>query len=106
MQIKEGVIHRLALVDNTLRDLHNSLYPTKAKFISCFIIHLKKNSTSPTWETHIPSDLSSNTWESYIPNDLCSPTWQTHIPSDLSSFTWETDMPNVMCFPHLGNTYS
>ena len=42
MQIKEGVIHHLALVDNTLRDLHNSLYPTKAEFISCFIIHLKK----------------------------------------------------------------
>ena len=28
-------------VDNTLRDLHNSLYPTKAEFINCFIIHLK-----------------------------------------------------------------
>ena len=48
MQIKEGVIHHLALVDNTLRDLHNSLYPKKAEFISCFIIHLKKNSMSPT----------------------------------------------------------
>ena len=35
-QIKEGVE-----VDNTLRDLHNSLYPTEAKFINCFIIHLK-----------------------------------------------------------------
>ena len=28
-------------VDNTLRDLHNSLYPTKAEFINYFIIHLK-----------------------------------------------------------------
>ena len=75
MQIKEGVIHRLALVDNTLRDLHNSLYPTKAEFI-----------------THNPTVM-------------CFPTWETHIPSDLSSFTWATDMPSVMCFPHPGNTY-
>ena len=36
-QIEEGVE-----VHNTLRDLHNSLYRTKAKFINCFIIHLKK----------------------------------------------------------------
>ena len=35
-QIKEGVE-----VDNTLRDLLNSLYPMKAEFINCFIIHLK-----------------------------------------------------------------
>ena len=28
-----------AEVDNTLRDLHNSSYPTKAEFNSCFIIH-------------------------------------------------------------------
>ena len=28
-------------VDNTLRDLQNSSYPTKAKFNNCFIIHLK-----------------------------------------------------------------
>ena len=28
-------------VDNILRDLHNSLYPTKAEFINCFIIHSK-----------------------------------------------------------------
>ena len=30
-----------AEVDNTLRDLQNSSYPTKAKFNNCFIIHLK-----------------------------------------------------------------
>ena len=30
-----------AVVDNTLRDLLNSSYPTKAEFINCFIIHLK-----------------------------------------------------------------
>ena len=30
-----------AKVDNTLQDLQNSLYPTKAKFNNCFIIHLK-----------------------------------------------------------------
>ena len=28
-----------AKVDNTLRDLQNSSYPTKAKFNSCFIIY-------------------------------------------------------------------
>ena len=28
-----------ASVDNTLRDLHNSSYPTKAEFNNCFIIH-------------------------------------------------------------------
>ena len=30
-----------ASVDNTLPDLHNSPYPTKAEFNNCFIIHLK-----------------------------------------------------------------
>ena len=30
-----------AEVDNTLRELHNSLYPTRAEFINFFIIHLK-----------------------------------------------------------------
>ena len=39
LQIKGVVIHRE--VDNTLRDLQNSLYPTKAEFNNCFIIHLK-----------------------------------------------------------------
>ena len=38
MQIEEGV---MAEVDNTLRDLYNSLYPTKAEFINCFTIHSK-----------------------------------------------------------------
>ena len=28
-------------MDNTLRDLQNSSYPTKAEFNNCFIIHLK-----------------------------------------------------------------
>ena len=28
-------------VDNTLRDLQNSLYPTKDEFNNCFIIHSK-----------------------------------------------------------------
>ena len=38
MQIEEGVIHpkSKAEVDNTLRDLYNSLYPKKAEFINCF----------------------------------------------------------------------
>ena len=30
-----------AKVDNTLRDLHNFSYSTKAEFINCFIIHSK-----------------------------------------------------------------
>ena len=30
-----------AEVDNTLRDLQNSSYPTKAKFNNCFIINSK-----------------------------------------------------------------
>ena len=30
-----------AEVDNTLRDLHNSSYHTKAEFNNCFIIHSK-----------------------------------------------------------------
>ena len=30
-----------ASVDNTLRDLQNSSYPTKAEFNNCFIIHSK-----------------------------------------------------------------
>ena len=34
-QIEEGVI-----VDNTLRDLLYSSYPTKAEFINCFVIRL------------------------------------------------------------------
>jgi len=31
----------LASVDNTLRDLQNSSYPTKAECNNCFIIHSK-----------------------------------------------------------------
>ena len=31
----------MAEVDNTLRDLQNSSYPTKAEFNNCFIIHSK-----------------------------------------------------------------
>ena len=30
-----------AEVDNTLRDLLNSSYPTKAEFINCFFVHSK-----------------------------------------------------------------
>ena len=30
-----------AEVDNTLRDLQNSSYPTKAEFNNCFVIHSK-----------------------------------------------------------------
>ena len=29
------------IMDNTLRDLHNSSYDTKAEFNNCFIIHSK-----------------------------------------------------------------
>ena len=32
---------RKAEVDNILRDLQNSLYPTKAEFNNCFIVHSK-----------------------------------------------------------------
>ena len=41
MEIEEGVIGRgrKAEADNTLRDLHNSSYDTKAEFNNCFIIH-------------------------------------------------------------------
>ena len=34
-------LHRLSVHWLTLRDLHNSLYDTKAEFNNCFIIHLK-----------------------------------------------------------------
>ena len=37
MEIREGVIRR---GDNTLRDLHNLSYYTKAEFNNCFIIQL------------------------------------------------------------------
>ena len=30
-----------AEVDNTLRDLQNSSYPSKVEFINCFVIHSK-----------------------------------------------------------------
>ena len=36
MEIEESVT---ASADNTLRDLHNSSYDTKAEFNNCFIIH-------------------------------------------------------------------
>ena len=38
MEIEKGVT---AEADNTLRDLHNSLYDMKAEFNNCFIIHSK-----------------------------------------------------------------
>ena len=38
MEIEEGVT---ASTDNTLQDLHNSSYDTKAEFNNCFIIHSK-----------------------------------------------------------------
>ena len=38
MEIEEGVIRRGR---NTLRDLHNSSYDTKAEYNNCFIIHSK-----------------------------------------------------------------
>ena len=42
MQIEEGYTPQpSASADNTLRDLHNSSYHTKAEFNNCFIIHSK-----------------------------------------------------------------
>ena len=41
MEIEEGVT---ASTDNTLRDLHNSSYDTKAEFNHCFIIHSRNYS--------------------------------------------------------------
>ena len=44
LQIKESVIdiqRPKAEVDNTLQDLQNSSYPTKAEFSNCFIVHSK-----------------------------------------------------------------
>ena len=38
MEIEEGVIRRGR---NTLRDLHNSSYDTKAEYNNCFINHSK-----------------------------------------------------------------
>ena len=38
MEIEEGV---MVSTDNTLRDLHNSSYDTKAELNNCFIIHSK-----------------------------------------------------------------
>ena len=35
---------RSASVDNTLQDLHNSLYPTKAEFINIALLFLQQNS--------------------------------------------------------------
>ena len=32
---------KICTKNNTLRDLHNSSYDTKAEFNNCFIIHLK-----------------------------------------------------------------
>ena len=40
LQIEEGVMPK-AEVDNNLRDLQKSSYPTKAEFNNCFIIHSK-----------------------------------------------------------------
>ena len=37
---------RVLSVDNTLQDLHNSLYPTKAEFINYFIIQFLVQNTS------------------------------------------------------------
>ena len=39
MEIEEGVI--TAEADNTLQELHNSSYDTKAEFDNCLIIHSK-----------------------------------------------------------------
>ena len=41
MEIDEGVIRRglRAEADNTLRDLRNSWYDTRAEFNNCYIIH-------------------------------------------------------------------
>ena len=40
LQIKEGRRSRpKAEVDNTIRDLQNSSYPSKAEFNNCFIFH-------------------------------------------------------------------
>ena len=44
LQVEESVQYPprpSASVDNTLRDLQNSSYPTKAEFNNCFIIHSK-----------------------------------------------------------------
>ena len=38
----------LAEADNSLRDLHNSSYDTKAEFNNCFIIHSKQDATERT----------------------------------------------------------
>ena len=42
-----------AKLDNTLRDLQNSSYPTKAEFNNCFVIHSKYfpvlKGVSPFW---------------------------------------------------------
>ena len=43
---------RYAEVDNTLRDLHNSLYDTKGEFNNCFIIHSKIIPSLKTWLKH------------------------------------------------------
>ena len=41
-----------ASVDNTLRDLHNSSYHTKAEFNNCFIIHSKYFQSSKNISLH------------------------------------------------------
>ena len=56
-----------AEVDNTLRDLQNSSYPTKAEFNNCFIIHLKyfpvlTAVTSHTRPSTIFSHLKTKFW--------------------------------------------
>ena len=41
MEIEEGV---MALTDNTLRDLHNSSYDTKAEFNNYILLFIQNNS--------------------------------------------------------------
>ena len=54
MEIEEGVI------DNTLRDLYNSSYDTKAEFSNCFIIHQNNSQFKNKAKTCLPPSMLSS----------------------------------------------
>ena len=77
---------RYAEVDNTLRDLHNSLYDTKGEFNNCFIIHSKIIPSLKTWLKHAflhrsidvkfifdSARLGLSSSAKYSPNSRCHP---------------------------------
>ena len=52
--------------DNTLRDLLNSSYPTKAEFINCFIIHQNNSQFKNIAKTSLPASMLSSSSLLYV----------------------------------------